>query len=194
MRQLIICLATILTACAQKDASRNIVTTGTSATTDKNIEHIVIPYFVGDINGDKIKDTAFVTYKRLIRLDSTIEKDCVNQDCEVKIEFTSYIPELIIPQSPGLTIEKTEDLNKDNSNELILFSQTFEGFWYNLYIWTYKNNKWTEVARTKAFLSKDEDFQKRIIKSNSNFYLVGDGWDDSKGGLTNRNIKIKVGE
>jgi hypothetical protein len=188
-RHLIICLATLLTACGQKDSSKNIIATGTTATSDKTVEHVANPYFIGDISGDKIADTAFVIYDRLIRADSTIEKDCVNKDCEVTIKFTSNIPELIIPQSPGLAIEKIEDLNNDNSNELILFSQTFEGFWDNLYIWTFKNNKWAELARTRALISDDKDFQKRIIKINSNFYLIGDGWDDSKGGVIERSIK-----
>jgi len=59
-------------------------------------------------------------------------------------------------------------------------------------LWTYKNNKWNEIARTKAFLSDDKDYENRIVKKDSQFYIIGDGWDDSKGGLTERSIKVKI--
>jgi len=59
-------------------------------------------------------------------------------------------------------------------------------------VWTFKNGKWNEHARTKAFLSEDKDYERRIIKAKSQYYLVGDGWDDSKGGVTERSINVKI--
>jgi len=201
-RTTLIYLTVWLSACGQKNNSDSSVSTtkqnmvsadSLHSNSDKNIiEHVRRPYFVGDINNDKQADTAYVIYDRSVRTDSTIEKECVNKNCEVIIKFNSKIPDLIIDQSLGIYIQKTEDLNNDKANEIILFSEWFEGYWYYIYTWTFKNGKWKEIARTKAFLSEDKDYENRIIKTNSQFYLVGDGWDDSKGGVTERSINIMI--
>jgi hypothetical protein len=172
----------------------------TSQSTDSNkiehatswIAHVNEPYFIGDINKDKKDDSAYVNYDRIIGVDSSIQKECANIDCEVTIKFSSNIPQLIIPQSLGLNIQKTEDLNNDEANEIMLFSQWHEGYWGNIYVYSLVNSKWTELARTKAFLSEDKDWENRIIKSKDDYFLLGDGWDDSKGGLTERSIRIKI--
>ena len=89
---------------------------------DKNlIEHIRKPFAVGDINNDEKTDSVFVIYDRVISLDGTIEKECANKNCAVRVEFTNNLPRLIIDQSFGITIQKTEDLNNDKANEIILF-------------------------------------------------------------------------
>lgn len=201
-RTTLLYLTILLAACGQKKTSEKYVSTANQVKvsadslathSDKNvIEHVRIPYFVGDINNDNNADSAYVIYDRSVRADSTIEKECVSKNCEVTIKFTGNIPDLVIDQSLGIYIQKTEDLNNDKANEIILFSEWFEGYWYHVYVWTFKNGKWNEIARTKAFLSEDKDYESRIIKAKSQFYLVGDGWDDSKGGVTERSIKIRI--
>jgi len=201
-RKTLIYLTILLSACGQKSNTGNSDSTinqnqatadSLQSNSDKNvIEHVRTPYFLGDINNDNQADTAYVIYDRSIRADSTIEKECVNKNCEVTIKFNDKIPDLVIDQSLGIYIQKTEDLNNDKANEIILFSEWFEGYWYQVYVWTFKNGKWNEIARTKAFLSEDKDYERRIIKAKSQFYLVGDGWDDSKGGVTERSINVKI--
>ncbi len=201
-RRTLICLTILLSACGQKKPSENSVLTSNqikvsadslATHSDKNvIEHVRTPYFVGDINNDNKADSAYVIYERSVKADSTIEIECVNKNCEVTIKFTGNIPDLVIDQSLGIYIQKTEDLNNDKANEIILFSEWFEGYWYRVYVWTFNNGKWNEIARTKAFLSEDKDYENRIVKTKSQFYLEGDGWDDSKGGVTERSIKIRI--
>jgi len=162
-------------------------------TLDKNtIEHVNIPYFVGDINNDSVADTAFVNYDQRLGTDGTIEKECVNHNCNVTIKFNQDIPDLVIHQSLSVFIQNTGDLNGDNANEILLFSLWQEGFWNKLSVCTFKNGKWQEIAQTKAFLSEDKDFESRITKIKSQFYLIGDGWNDSKGGINERSIKIAI--
>lgn len=189
-----ICLIILLSACGGENNSANTASVeGLDSVSEINIiEHVRKPYFVGDINNDNQADTAYVIYDRTLSIDSAIEKDCVNKNCEVIITFNNNIPDLIIAQSLGISIQKTEDLNNDSANELLLFSEWFEGYWYYVYTWTFKNGTWKEIARTKAFLSEDKDFDNRIIKTGSQFYLTGDGWDDSKGAITERSVKIKI--
>jgi hypothetical protein len=202
IRKTLIYWTILLSACGQKSNTGNndsvinqnqVTADSLQSNSGKNvIEHVRIPYYVGDINNDNQADTAYVIYDRSIRADSTIDKECVNKNCEVTIRFNDKIPDLVIDQSLGIYIQKSEDLNNDKANEIILFSEWFEGYWHHIYTWTFKNGKWKEIARTKAFLAEDEDYENRIIKTNSQFYLVGDGWDDSKGGVTERSIKIKI--
>lgn len=201
-RTSLIYLTIFLSACGQKKTSENSILTSNQVKVSADslathsdinvIEHLRVPYFVGDINNDNKVDSAYVIYDRIVRTDSTIEKECVNKNCEVTIKFTGNIPDLIIDQSLGIYIQKTEDLNNDKANEIILFSEWFEGYWHHVYVWTFKNGKWNEIARTKAFLSEDKDYENRVVKTKSQFYLLGDGWDDSKGGVTERSINVKI--
>lgn len=163
-----------------------------SDTLHNTIAHVYRTYYVGDINADKHADTAYVIYDQIVRADGTIEKDCANRNCEVSIKFSGTIPDLNIDQSLSIYMQKTEDLNNDNGNEIVLYSEGFEGYWYNLYVWTLKNGKWEELARTKAMLCEEKDYENRIIYTNSQFYLVGDRWNDSMGEVSERSVKVKI--
>ena len=200
---LIIIFGLGILSCSDKTTKDNnhkseLTTSNTDSNKIKNstswIEHVNEPYFVGDINNDKNYDSAYVIYDRVIGADSSIQKECVNKDCEVTIKFSSNIHQLVIPQSLGLNIQKTEDLNNDKANEIILLSKWFEGYWGYIYVYSLNNSKWTELARTKAFLSKDKDWENRIIKHKDGYFLLGDGWDDNRGGVTERSIQIRIKE
>ncbi len=105
----LIYLTILLSACGQKNASNNSIPTSKEveashdslhSSTDKNIiQHVHRTYFVGDLNNDNKADTADVIYDRSIRANKTIEKECVNKNCEVIIKFSSKIPDLVIDQS-----------------------------------------------------------------------------------------------
>lgn len=130
-----ITLVILTLSCKHNRDSGNIIAIDTISkkdslhlSSDKNIiEHVSKPYFVSDINNGGKLDTAMVIYDRSIRHDGTIEKECINNDCKVVVKFSSNISELVIPQSLGIYIQMTDDLNNDNSNEIILYSQWFEG-------------------------------------------------------------------
>lgn len=156
------------------------------------IEHVCVPYFVGDINEDKQGDTAYVVYDRSLKADSAIEKECLNKNCEITIKFNRPIPDLVIGQSLGIYVQKAEDLNNDKANELILFSEWFEGYWCQVCVWSFKHGQWKEIARTRAFLAENEDYRSRIKKINGQFYLIGDSWNDRKGGLVKRCVKVRI--
>ncbi len=188
----------LLAACSnpsENNTSINVSATDSLQTNSDTgrIEHYRIPYFVGDLNNDKEGDSVYVIYDRRISADGTIEKECVSKSCEVRLKFTGNIPDLVISPSLSIFVQKADDLNGDKANEIILFSEWVEGWWKYIYIWTYKNGKWEEMARTKAFLTEDEDWENRIIKEKDQFYLLGDGWDDTiEGGVTERSIRVQV--
>lgn len=146
-------------------------------------------FFIGDINNDKINDTAFISLKRNIE---TNEIECGEKNCYINIKFSKNIPEISFDQSLGIFISKTEDLNNDNANEILIFSRTYEGWWNYISVMSFDGKNWNELARTKAFVSENQDFENRIIKENNNYYLVGeDQWnEDENGEFLKTKVKI----
>jgi hypothetical protein len=146
-------------------------------------------FFIGDVNNDKINDTAFISLKRNLE---TNEIECGGKNCIINVTFSANIPEISFDESLGVVIMKTEDLNNDQANEIIVFSRTNEGWWDNIYVWTFKNGNWKEIARTKGFISENKDFENRIIKEKNHFYLVGENqWEENKNGEFEK-VKIRI--
>jgi hypothetical protein len=136
-------------------------------------------FLIGDIDNDKIQDTAFVTLKD----DEPIDM--------VSITFSKTIPSFSL-ESLGVHIQKVQDFNGDNKNEIMIFSRTHEGWWNKISIWSFYNKNWNVIAKTRAFISEDKDFENRIIKENGNYYLIGDDmWnEDEKGAFLKTRVKI----
>ncbi|MEN2402325.1 hypothetical protein GKZ90_0021225 [Flavobacterium sp. MC2016-06] len=146
-------------------------------------------FFVGDINNDKINDTAFVNFKWNLKTD---EIECDEKICDLNIEFKNNIPPIIINESLGVFITKIQDLNHDNANEILIFSRTNEGWWNTISVLSFKNHKWTEIAKTKGFISEDKDFENRIVKEKDRYYIIGDNqWKENENGDFEK-IKIKI--
>lgn len=161
----------------------------------KKVEKAIQPkieikkFYVGDINNDKENDTAFISFKRNIE---TNEIEGLENNCCMKIEFKDSIPSITLDQSLGIFIAKTEDLNNDKVNEIIIFAQTNEGYWNNISVWSFKGRKWNEIARTKAFISENQDFENRIIKEKGNYYLIGENqWKENENGDFEK-VKVKI--
>ena len=146
-------------------------------------------FFVGDFDNDRFNDTAFVSYKWNIK---TNEIECEKNNCDISIEFRKNIPKLSFSRSKGIFVSKTEDVNNDMANEIIVFSRTNEGWWNEISVWSFKNGNWIEIAKTNAFISDNIDFENRIIKENGKYYLIGeDKWNiDEKGDY--KKIKLKL--
>lgn len=146
-------------------------------------------FFVGDFDNDKVNDTAFVNYKWNI---DTNEIECGKNNCDINIEFKKTIPKISFSQSLGIVVAKTEDVNNDNANEIIVFSRTNEGLWNNISVWSFKNKNWKEIAETNAFIGNDKDSENRVIKEKGEYYLIGeDKWNEDENGDFKK-IKIKL--
>ncbi len=164
-------------------------TTETKESVKAEIETENKKFFIGDVNNDKINDTAFIFLKRNLE---TNEIECGGKSCLINVTFFKNIPKISFDQSLGLVIMKTEDLNNDKGNEIIIFSRTNEGWWNNIYVWTFKNGKWEEIAKTKGFISENRNFENRIVKEKNHFYLVGENqWKENKNGEFEK-VKIRI--
>ena len=161
----------------------------TKKSTIQKIEIINNKYFVGDINNDKLKDTAFINLKRNIETD---EIECGNKNCSINIKFSNNIPEISFDQSLGVYVTKTKDLNNDNANEIIIFSRSYEGWWNYISVYSLKNGKWNEIAKTKGFCVENKDFENRIVKEKGNYFLIGENqWEEDEKGEFKK-VKIKI--
>ncbi|MCC9061887.1 hypothetical protein [Flavobacterium piscisymbiosum] len=157
-----------------------------------NVDEIEIhkrSFFVGDLDSDKINDTAFVNYKWNAK---TNEIECGKYNCDIDIEFKRNIPKISFAQSLGVFVAKTQDVNNDNANEIIIFSRTNEGWWNKISVWSFKNKTWNMIAETDGFISDDKDFENRIIKEKGKYYLIGqDKWNEDENGNF-KIIKVKL--
>ena len=199
-RQLLIYLTILISACGEKNSTNDNKTTDaitkntikdTQATEVKNIfEYVRDTFLIGEINNDKKLDTAFLHYDLKIQVDTVQENYCANPACNITILFSNKIPSLVINNSIGVVVKKLEDLNNDNANEIMVCSMRHdEGWWQKIYVYTFKN-KWIPLVATDAFVADDKDYENRIIKKNSQYYLIGDDkWNDSTGV---RSLKIKI--
>lgn len=146
-------------------------------------------FLIGDVNNDKINDTAFISQKRNLKTDKI---ECEGENSIINVTFSKNIPEISFDQSLSMVIMKTEDLNNDKGNEIIIFSRTNEGWWNNIFVWTFKNGKWEEIAKTRGFISENMNFENRIIREKNHFYLVGENqWKENKNGEFEK-VKIRI--
>jgi hypothetical protein len=188
MKIIILILLVVFLGCETKTPKSVSKTTETKKPIKEKIEIEHKKFFVGDVNNDKINDTAFIYLKRNIE---TNEIECGEKKSVINVTFKN-IPKISFDQTLGIVVMKTEDLNNDKANEIIVFSRTNQGWWNNIYVWTFKNGNWKEIARTKGFVSENKNFENRIIKNKNHFYLVGENqWEENKNGEFEK-IKVRI--
>jgi hypothetical protein len=182
-------LLLVVYGCETKTKKSNSKNSKIEKTVQKKIEIVNRKFFVGDFDNDKVNDTAFVNYKWNIE---TNEIECGKNNCEINIEFKKNIPKISFAQSLGIVVAKTEDVDNDNANEIIIFSRTNEGWWNNISVWSFKNGNWNEIAKTNAFISDDKDYKNRVIKEKGEYYLIGeDKWNEDENGDFKK-VKVKL--
>lgn len=146
-------------------------------------------FFVGDFDNDKVNDTAFVNYKWNI---DTNEIECGKNNCDINVAFKNNIPKISFAQSLGIVVAKTEDVNNDNANEILIFSRTYEGWWHDISVWSFKNKTWKMMAETDAFIGNDKDSENRVIKEKGIYYLIGeDKWNEDENGDFKK-VKVRL--
>jgi hypothetical protein len=152
----------------------------------KDSIHKTVKFDIGDVDNNKINDYAIIDiYKDADAVTNEVVEYIIN------IKFSNNDFEMGFYPFEAIYITKTIDVNEDGSNEIIIFSKTHEGWWNDIYIWTFKNKEWEEVAKIKGFCSVNEDFENRVINKNGKYFLVGDDYELAKKGIIKK-IKIKL--
>lgn len=179
----------VLSSCDTKSKKSSPTLVKIGPRVDKNIETENRQYLVGDIDHDTHNDTAYVSYLWNVETNEIV---CDTKDCDITIAFNAAIPKIRVAQSLGIAVSKTEDVNGDKANEILVFSRTNEGWWNNLTVWGYQNKSWKQLAETDAFIGNDKDAENRVVKENGNFYLIGeDKWNEDENGDFKK-VKVRL--
>lgn len=148
------------------------------------IEPAIIDTIVlGDINNDKVVDTAFIytppTIKHVDEKGEIIYQfGCVDNNCFNKITFSCKIPEIYVDGVVWSSIENIGDLNNDGYNELIFSPGWFTSCWGNLYIYTYTGTKWKRTTNVSYRRCEGEPLKSHVLKIKNKYYLQGIKFED----------------
>ncbi|MFT3794071.1 hypothetical protein [Flavobacterium sp.] len=155
------------------------------------LERILKTQLLGDINGDQIKDSALIQYKRVVAPDSTYVKECGQNVCYIRIQFGSNIPEMII-EGYSLSVKSTFDINHDGKDEILIFRELQQYNWGDLSLYSLYKNEWKLLGSVNVFLGDDEDYENRIVKSGGKFYIVEDAWNKDFSVISRKKVLIKT--
>ncbi|MBC7425941.1 MAG: hypothetical protein H7321_05345 [Bacteroidia bacterium] len=155
------------------------------------------PFILGDINNDKISDTAFIYYPPYygysdtsITSDSMFEGFVDNFDYN-RVRFSCKLPEFTIENSIWGFVEKTKDLDGDGINEIIFQTGWFIGTHVNIYIMSYYNGKWVRLAQNNRY---EQDSYKNLITKvdNTKFRFRIEYFNEDQGDYINKTVTVKI--
>ena len=130
-----------------------------SQTNKFDLEKIII----GDINNDKIIDTAFVNGPKYIS-EKEFWGDCKNGNCAITISFSCNFPSITIENAVTGFVENIGDIDNDGISEIIIVPSWFVGCWGKIHFYTMKNRKWKDAGNAKRNLCGEESFMQFIKK------------------------------
>ncbi|RZJ70379.1 hypothetical protein [Flavobacterium sp.] len=133
---------------------------------------------LGDINKDKIIDTAFV-YTPPTRNDPDEDGKpgytfgCVDDDCFNKVTFSCGLPAIRIENSVWGKVENAGDLDKDGISEILFERGWFIGSSAGLELYQFKRGEWHLASKIVFRPNDDESLKDRLVKKRGKFYLKG---------------------
>jgi hypothetical protein len=155
------------------------------------------PFILGDINNDKISDTAFVfTPAYYATIDTSISLEplldsCINNQCYNRVKFSCKLPEIYIENSIWGFVEKIDDLDEDGINEIIFQTNWYIGTHVEIYIYSFFNGKWVVLAKNNRY---EEDSYKNLITKidKRKFKFRIEYFNKHKHDLMNKTITVKI--
>lgn len=125
---------------------------------NKDVSQSIDTILLGDINGDRKKDTAFVTGPKMQGATDTDAGDCVNVDCSVAIRFSGRLPEISLQSAIGAKIENIGDVNGDGISEIVVVPWWFISCWGKMHFYTLKKNSWAEFGEASCDVCREESY------------------------------------
>ncbi|OYU96573.1 MAG: hypothetical protein CFE21_09325 [Bacteroidetes bacterium B1(2017)] len=168
MKQLFPLLLLFLFACNSSNDKQTINTVNTDSNTLKTSIDST-PYLdqidtclLGDINADKIIDTAFVLPPKFEDPMDIHNGGCVNDDCTIKVRFSNGLPQFSFGQAISGRVYNIQDIDKDGISEILLCPGWFQGCWGLMRFYSLKNNVWEEFGSARAYMCDDENIAERV--------------------------------
>jgi hypothetical protein len=122
---------------------------------------------IGDLNHDKIIDTAFVKGPKYIN-EKEFWGDCKNGNCAITISFSCHFPSITLKNAVTGFVENIGDIDNDGIAEIIIVPSWFIGCWGQINFYTLKKGKWKAVGSAKRNICGDESFMNYIKKMKGN--------------------------
>jgi hypothetical protein len=145
---------------------------------------------LGDINGDMVRDSAFIQYKRVLSPDNTYQKACGQNVCYCRIQFKGTIPEMII-EGYSIEVRSVADVTGDGKEDLLIFRELEQFNWSVLSLYSLYHNHWKLLRNVNVFLDDDAAYENRIVKSGSHYYIMEDVWKDHYAYISRKKVLIK---
>jgi len=96
---------------------------------------------LGDLNNDKIADTAFVVGPKFLGQEEAYG-DCNNGKCSINVGFSGGQPALHFENAVGAQIENIGDIDKDGYAEILIAPSWWVGCHGYIHVYSYKNDAW----------------------------------------------------
>lgn len=181
--RIILFISLLFIGCNTKETKKKVVVQPKSKI-EKNIERDVIEkattdtVVLGDMNNDKIIDTAFVFTPPTIKTvnekgELLFSFGCLNNKCFNKIKFSNKLPDFYFEDSVWGAIDITDDIDKDGIKEIVFSPCWFVSCWGSIYVYSLKNNKWKEISKIEHNRCDDKKLSTRVKKIKNNYYLYG---------------------
>lgn len=147
-------------------------------------------YLLGDIDGDKVKDSVTIEYDKVV-IGDTIRIECGRGTCDMTAKFGKGIPDITQSMCFGMDIEPLPDMNGDGREEIIMATYYSHGCCHNIYVLSFDGKKWNTLGEANTF-NDDESDAARIVKKGRNYYLHYKNWDDDYGDIVEKKKRIKI--
>ncbi|WP_294820464.1 hypothetical protein [uncultured Flavobacterium sp.] len=133
---------------------------------------------IGDIDNDKIIDTAFITGPKWLN-DEDGWGDPVITPYEIDITFSCSLPAIHHGNAVMGYIEDIGDIDGDGVSEVIVVPIWFIGCWGNMEFYTLKDGQWHNFGSAGCHICTDEIYLGRITKlSRNKIKVMEDAWDE----------------
>jgi hypothetical protein len=148
---------------------------------------------LGDLNSDKIMDTVFVFYPKMVNGNpkDQYDGDCLNNVCDVTFKFSNHLSEFKYGDAIGSGIDTIGDVNKDGISELVIYPYWIIGCWGKMHFYTYKNNSWNKFGEARTYICDDSIYKSRIKIVSKNKISVLEKFNiDGEAKLMRKTIKL----
>lgn len=111
---------------------------------------------IGDINNDKIIDTAFVKGPKWINEeDGWGDPEFYN----INISFSCNVPDITNDNAVGAYVENIGDIDNDGFSEIIVVPGWWIGCWGRLHFYSFKKGKWKHLDYAERNVCEDDNYK-----------------------------------
>jgi hypothetical protein len=133
---------------------------------------------IGDLNNDKLIDTAFVRSPKFINEEDGWG-DCTTGRCKITVSFSCGLPDIVLDNAVSGFVENIGDINNDGNSEIIIVPGWFIGCHGNIHFFSLKKGQWKAIGKAYRNICDEESFLPYIKKMKGNkIKIMEEVWED----------------